>query len=117
MDRPYFSILAHPTGRLLTDKAPFKVDMERIIRHARQRGCYLELNSQPKRLDLNDVYCQLAREEGVLISINSDSHSDRGLQNLRLGIDQARRGWLEKDDVLNTRPLEELRQLLRKTMG
>ncbi len=117
MDRPYFSILAHPTGRLLTERAPVKVDMERIIRHARQRGCYLELNSQPKRLDLNDVYCQLAREEGVLISINSDSHTDQGFRNLGLGIDQARRGWLEKADVLNTRPLEELRTLLRETMG
>ncbi len=117
MDRPYFSILAHPSGQFLTERAPFRVDMEKIIRHARQRGCYLELNSQPKRLDLNDIYCRLAREEGVLISINSDSHSERGFNDLILGIDQARRGWLEKDDVLNTRPLAELRRLLRKTMG
>ncbi len=117
MDRPYFSILAHPSGQLLTERAPFRVDMEKIIRHARQRGCYLELNSQPKRLDLNDIYCRVAREEGVLISISSDSHAEAGFGNLCLGIDQARRGWLEKDDVLNTRSLGELRRLLQQTMG
>ena len=80
------------------------------------RGCYLELNAHPERLDLLDTYCQEAKRAGVLISINSDSHSVHGFRNLRFGIGQARRGWLEAKDVLNARPLEELRKLLRASM-
>lgn len=116
MDRPYFHILAHPTGRLIQERAPYDVDMPRIIRQARQRGCFLELNAHPDRLDLLDTYCQLAKEEGVLISINSDAHSVLDFNNLRFGVGQARRGWLEKDDVLNTRPLHILRTLLRRML-
>jgi DNA polymerase (family 10) len=116
MDRPYFHILAHPTGRLIQERAPYDVDMPRIIRQARQRGCFLELNAHPDRLDLLDTYCQLAKEEGVLISINSDAHSVLDFNNLRFGVGQARRGWLEKDDVLNTRALHILRTLLRRML-
>jgi DNA polymerase (family 10) len=89
--------------------------MNRIIRHARERGCFLELNAHPERLDLLDTHCQLAREEGVLVSINSDAHSTADFDNLRFGVGQARRGWLEKSDVLNTRPLTALRKLLAAT--
>lgn len=117
MDHRYFSILAHPSGRLLGEREPYAVDMARIIQHARQRGCFLELDSQPKRLDLTDTYCQLAKEEGVLVSIDSDSHSEGGFANLCFGVSQARRGWLERTDVLNARPLGELRRLLRQTMA
>jgi DNA polymerase (family 10) len=115
MDNPNFTLLAHPSGRLIDRRAPYDVDMNRIIRHARERGCFLELNAHPERLDLLDTHCQLAREEGVLISINSDAHSIIDFDNLRFGIGQARRGWLEKQDVLNTRPLSELRKLLAGT--
>lgn len=117
MDHRYFSILAHPTGRLLLEREPYEVDLERVIEHARQRGCFLELNAQPSRLDLTDVYCRMARDEGVLVAINSDAHSVDDLDNLQFGISQARRGWLEPRDVLNTRALGELRALLRQTMG
>jgi DNA polymerase (family X) len=116
MDHPHFSILAHPTGRLIAAREPYDVDMARIVRHARDRGCYLELNSNPKRLDLVDSDCQMAREEGVLVSVDSDAHSTFDLANLRWGVGQARRGWLEAGDVLNTRPLKELLPLLRRTM-
>ena len=116
MDHPHFTILAHPSGRLIEKREPYDVDMLRIIRHAKQRGCFLELNAHPERLDLLDSHCQSAREEGVLISIDSDAHSAFDLANLRYGVGQARRGWLEKTDVLNTRPLAALRKLLRKTM-
>ncbi len=115
MDNPNFTLLAHPSGRLIDRRAPYDVDMTRIIRHARERGCFMELNAHPERLDLLDTHCQLAREEGVLVSINSDAHSIADLDNLRFGIGQARRGWLEKQDVLNTRPLSELRKLLAGT--
>jgi DNA polymerase (family 10) len=115
MDNPNFTLLAHPTGRLIERRAPYDVDMPRIIRHARERGCYLELNANPERLDLLDTHCQLAREEGVLVSINSDAHSGLDFDNLRYGVGQARRGWLEKRDVLNTRKLPALRKLLAAT--
>jgi len=115
MDNPNFTLLAHPSGRLIDRRAPYDVDMTRIIRHARERGCFLELNAHPERLDLLDTHCQLAREEGVLISINSDAHSTVDFDNLRFGVGQARRGWLGKQDVLNTRPLSELRKLLAGT--
>lgn len=117
MDHRYFSMLAHPTGRLIGEREPYRVDMTRIIRKARERGCFLELNSNPRRLDLYDIYCQVAREEGVLVSINSDAHSINDFRYLAFGVGQARRGWLEKKDVLNTRPLAQLRKLLKKTMG
>ncbi len=116
MQHPHFTLLAHPTGRLLQRREPYDVDMLRIIREARQRGCFLELNAHPERLDLLDTHCQLAKEEGVLISINSDAHSIYDFANLRFGIGQARRGWLEKHNVLNTRPLTELRLLINRTM-
>jgi DNA polymerase (family 10) len=115
MDHPYFTILAHPTGRLIEEREPYDVDMARVIRAARQRGCYLEINAHPARLDLLDTYCQMAKAEGVKLSINSDAHSTLDFDNLRFGVGQARRGWLEKDDVLNTRSLAQLKPLLKGT--
>jgi DNA polymerase (family 10) len=116
MDHPHFTILAHPTGRLIDQREPYDVDMLRIIRKAKSRGCFLEVNAHPERLDLLDTYCQMARDEGVLVSINSDAHSVLDFENLRFGVGQARRGWLEKKDVLNTRSLAELRPLLARTL-
>jgi DNA polymerase (family 10) len=117
MDQPYFSILAHPSGRLINEREPYRVDMEKIIRKAAERGCFLELNANPKRLDLMDIYCQMAKDESVLVAVNSDAHSIHDFDHLRIGVGQARRGWLEKDDVLNTRSPGELRKLLMQTMG
>jgi DNA polymerase (family 10) len=116
MDHLHFSILAHPTGRLIAERGPYEVDMARVIRHARERGCLLELNAYPERLDLTDTYCHMAREEGVLVSINSDAHSRLDFVNLIYGVGHARRGWWEAGDVLNTRPFQKLLPLLRKTM-
>lgn len=116
MDQRYFTILAHPSGRLIDEREPYDVDMERIIRHARERGCFLEVNCHPERLDLTDTHCQSAKEQGVLLSINTDAHTTLDLDNVRFGINQARRGWLEKADVLNTRALKDLRPLLKRTM-
>jgi len=117
MEQRYFTILAHPSGRLLQEREAYAVEMERLIEQAQQRGCFLELNSQPQRLDLDDSHCRLAKEHGVLVSINSDAHREQDLAHLQWGISQARRGWLEKDDVLNSRPLAKLKKLLRRTMG
>jgi DNA polymerase (family 10) len=116
MDHPHFTLLAHPTGRLIQQREPYDVDMGRIIHQASQRGCYLELNCHPERLDLLDTYCQMAKEAGVLVSINSDAHTIADFDNLKYGVGQARRGWLEAKDVLNTGTLTQLRRLLKKTM-
>ena len=88
-----------------------------MIQQARECGCYIELNSHPLRLDLSDAFCRLAREEGVLVCINTDAHGTMDLDYIRYGVGQARRGWLEKKNVLNTRTLKQLRPLLAKTMG
>lgn len=117
MDHRYFSMLAHPTGRRLNEREPYRVDMARIIHKARDRGCFLELNSNPRRLDLYDIYCVVAKAQGVLVSINSDAHSVNDFDYLAFGVAQARRGWLEKDNVLNTRSLAQLRKLLKQTMA
>lgn len=113
MDSPYFHILAHPTGRLLQEREPYPLDIEAVIGHAKQRGCFLELNAQPQRLDLNAEYCRQAKSQGVLLSIASDAHRTRDFDQLDFAIGQARRGWLEPADILNSRSLEQLRRLLR----
>jgi DNA polymerase (family 10) len=112
MENRNFSILAHPTGRLIDERAPYDVDMLAIVRKARRRGVCLELNAHPDRLDLTDVHCRMAKEEGVPVAISSDAHSVEGFDVLRYGVGQARRGWLEESDVLNARPLGELLQLI-----
>lgn len=114
MDNPLCRIIGHPTGRLINERAPYGVDMEQVMAAARERGCFLELNANPDRLDLTDHHCRLAKEMGVKVAISTDAHSVAGLANIKYGLDQARRGWLSRDDVLNTRPVAELLQLLRR---
>jgi DNA polymerase (family 10) len=116
MAHPCFSVLAHPTGRLLGERGAYEVDLERVVRAARERGCFLEINAHPDRLDLDDVGCRMARDAGVPLAISSDSHDVNGFAALRFGIGQARRGWLQKSDVVNTLPLAELRRRLAGTM-
>jgi DNA polymerase (family 10) len=113
MEHPCFSILAHPTGRLIEQRAPYDVDMLAVVRKARQVGVVLELNAHPDRLDLTDAHCRMAKEEGVLVAVSSDAHGADGFDVLRYGVGQARRGWLEKKDVLNTRALGELKRWLK----
>ncbi|MBI2317391.1 MAG: PHP domain-containing protein, partial [Betaproteobacteria bacterium] len=117
LDRSHISVLAHPSARLIGEREPCDVDMLRIIRKARDRGVFLELDAQPDRLDLSDIHCRMAKDEGVPVAVNSDAHSALEFDNLRFGIGQARRGWLERSDVLNTRTLAELKPLLAATMG
>jgi DNA polymerase (family X) len=114
LDNPVVSILAHPSGRLIEEREPYDVDMQKIIRKAKANGIALEVNAHPERLDLLDIYCQMAKQEGVLVSINSDAHSTFEFGMLRFGVGQARRGWLEKKDVLNTRSMKELKAWLSK---
>jgi DNA polymerase (family 10) len=115
MDNRYFHIFGHPTGRLIGEREPYRIDMERILRGALERGCYMEVNAQPDRLDLSDVHCRLAKDIGVKVAIATDAHRTTDLDKIRFGIDQARRGWIEPNDVLNTRPVGLLRKLLKRT--
>lgn len=112
LDQRYVNILAHPSGRLLGVREPSDIDMLRVMRKAHSRQIALELNAQPERLDLDDALCQIARDEGVLVSINSDAHSTADFANLEYGVGQARRGWLERGNVLNTSDLKTLRAWL-----
>ncbi|WP_223434248.1 MULTISPECIES: DNA polymerase/3'-5' exonuclease PolX [unclassified Pseudomonas] len=112
MDHRYFTILAHPLCRLINERDPLNLDLPAIIKAASVRGCCLELNAQPQRMDLFDLQCQFAKDQGVLISINSDAHRTADFSYLRYGIAQARRAWLESHNVLNTRSLTALKSFL-----
>jgi DNA polymerase (family 10) len=112
LDHPLVTMLAHPSGRLIDSREAYDVDMLRVIRKAAARKRFLELNAHPERLDLLDTHCRMAKDEGVLVAISSDAHSVQQFDNLKYGIGQARRGWLEKSDVLNALPLRELRRML-----
>jgi len=114
MDNPHFTILGHATGRLINRRPGYDIDLEAIMRAAKERGCYLELNAQPSRLDIDDVHCKIAREIGLKVPISTDAHSVDGLEMMRFGIAQAGRGWLEAKDVLNTLPLEKMMKAFRR---
>jgi len=114
MDNPRVNIFGHPTGRLINERPPYEIDLEKVMRAAVERGCFLELNAHPDRLDLDDVHCQRAKEMGLKIALSTDAHSTDDLDLMRFGVGQARRGWLEPGDVINTRPLAELRKLLKR---
>src|ERR1035437_5694047 len=114
MENRHVSILGHPTGRLIGAREPYDIDMDRVISAAHDLGCYLEINAEPDRLDLNDIHAHAAKSKGVKVAVSTDAHSVNGFQYMRFGIDQARRGWLTADDVINTRSLAELRKLLKR---
>jgi len=114
MDNPYFSILAHPSGRLINERSPYEVDMERVIEAAKERGCILELNAHPDRLDLTDINCKMARDMGVRLAISTDAHSTTDYGFMRFGVAQARRGWCERKDVVNTGSLAELKRAVKR---
>jgi DNA polymerase (family 10) len=114
MDNPYFNILAHPTGRLINEREPYDVDLEKIMEAARDKGCFLEINSHPDRLDLSSRYCKLAKEIGLKVVISTDAHSLADLDFMRFGVYQARRGWLEAEDVINTLSWKQLRKMLKR---
>jgi DNA polymerase (family X) len=101
MENKYVSVISHPTGRLIGEREAYAVDLDEILRQAKNTGTFLELNSHPNRLDLDDIQCKHAKEMGIMIAITTDAHSVSGLDNIRYGVLTARRGWIEKKDVLN----------------
>lgn len=114
IQHPRVNILAHPTGRLIGRREPYQVDMEEVVKAARDHGVLLEINAQPHRLDLNDAYAFMAREAGVKLVVSTDAHRPAELAYMRYGVDQARRAWCEKRDVANTLPLGKFRALMKK---
>jgi len=112
MHNDYVDIIGHPTGRLINKRAPYQVDLPRVFETAAELGVFLEINAFPDRLDLSDVNLFEARNYDVKFSINSDAHNKNHLRYVELGVATARRGWLEKKDIINTSSLKELRKLL-----
>jgi DNA polymerase (family X) len=108
LDSPYVSALSHPTGRLINHRPPNAVDLEAVFARLAESGRAVEVNGLPDRLDLRDEHVRLAREAGVTIVVNTDAHSVRGLSNMQLAVATARRGGAGPEDVLNTRPLDEV---------
>jgi len=113
MRNPYIKIISHPTGRILKRRDEYQIDFDKILRVAKETGTILEINSYPERLDLNDQNIRRAKEVGVKMVINTDSHHKDQLRFIELGIAQARRGWAEREDIVNCRPLEKLLKFLK----
>jgi len=114
IENPWVTCIAHPTGRLINRRPPYDVDMDCVMKAAKQQGKLMELNANPARLDLNDVHVATAKRMGIPIVINTDAHSIDGLDVMQYGIKQARRGGLRREDVGNTRPWDELKRLFRR---
>jgi DNA polymerase (family 10) len=114
MDNRYFNILGHATGRLLLKRPGYEIDLDRIIVHAKQNGCFFEINSSPDRLDLSVENARTAAQAGVKIAVSTDAHSTGEFDLVRYGIDQARRAGLEKASVLNCLPWTTLARLFRR---
>jgi DNA polymerase (family 10) len=112
MKNKYVSVLSHPTGRLIGTREGYEVDLDKILEAAKDTGTFIELNSFPRRLDLDDIHCRKAKELGILIAISTDAHAASQLDNMRYGVLTARRGWLGKENILNTLPYEKLMKKL-----
>jgi DNA polymerase (family 10) len=113
IENPYTQIIAHPTGRLVLRREAFEYDMEAVLDACAKHGVVMECNAYPDRLDLRDVHLRMAKQRGVKIVISTDSHTTRNLQFMKYGVETARRGWIERKDVINTLPLKEFLAGLR----
>jgi DNA polymerase (family 10) len=113
IENPWVHIIGHPTGRILLRRDAMAYDMERILDAASRHGVAMECNAAPDRLDLKDAYLRMAKDRGVKITISTDAHSIKNLELMRYGVQMARRGWIEKKDVLNALPLAEMLAALR----
>jgi len=117
IENPFTQIIAHPTGRLLLRRDAFDYDMEKVLEACAKHGVAMECNSYPDRLDLKDVYLRMCKEKGVKVVISTDSHNTANLSFIRYGVTMARRGWLEKKDVINTLPVDKFLEALRPKPG
>jgi DNA polymerase (family X) len=114
MENPHVDCIGHLTGRKLNRRGPAEIDVERVIAKALETRTFLEINSQPDRLDLRDVHARAAADAGVLVTVSTDAHEVAALDWAAIGVAQARRGWLTKEQVLNTRPWRDIQRLLKR---
>ena len=114
MENPHVDIIFHPTGRIINKRDAYRINMHQVIRASKRTRTVLEINAYPERADLKDEYIREAVGENIFFSIDSDAHSTYHFEYLRYGIAQARRGWASKDSVINTYPLADMLQLLKK---
>jgi DNA polymerase (family X) len=117
IEHPLVDAIGHPTGRLIERREPYALDLEAVFAAAARTGTLLEINANPDRRDLNEVHARAAVRAGVPIVIDSDAHRPVTLQNMRWGILTARRAWLTKEDVVNTRPWAELARMRKRARG
>jgi DNA polymerase (family 10) len=113
MDNPHVDCIGHLTARKINIREPADVNVEKVIEKAAETGTFVEINSQPNRLDLRDTHARLAAEAGVKVAVNTDAHELRALAHIEMGVGQARRGWLTKEQVLNTRTWPQIQRLLK----
>ena len=114
MEHPHVDCIGHPTGRKINRRPPYGLDFERVCEAAVETGTFLEINAQPDRLDLTDTLARAAAEAGVRIVVSTDAHRLHELDNLELGVAQARRGWLTAEQVMNTRTWAQVRKLMKR---
>jgi len=114
MENPHVDSIGHPTGRKLNRRAPSEIDFGRVVAKAVETGTALEIDSQPDRLDLRDTHARAAAEAGVKIAVTSDAHQISALDYVEIGIGQARRAWLTKQQILNTRTWPQLRKVRKR---
>jgi DNA polymerase (family 10) len=114
MSNPFINIISHPTGRILRERDQYDIDIDKIFEAAKKYKVFLEINSSPKRLDLNDVNIKKAIDYGLKLTINTDSHHKDQLKYMKFGIMQARRGWVKKEDIINTFSLEKIAELFKR---
>jgi DNA polymerase (family X) len=114
MENPHVDMIGHLTARKINIRGPASVDVERVVAKALETGTFLEINSQPNRLDLRDTHARLAGEAGVKIAVNTDAHQLSALEHMEMGVAQARRAWLTKEQVLNTRTWPQVEKLRKK---
>src|SRR5205085_9286063 len=112
MENPHVDVIRHLTGRKLSRREPMDIDIERVVEKALETGTFLEINSQPDRLDLSDMKARMAGEAGVKIVVSSDAHQIRALDYVEFGVAQARRAWLTKEHVANTHTWAQLQKLM-----
>jgi DNA polymerase (family 10) len=115
MENPHVDCIGHPTGRKINRRPPYELDLERVFEKAVETGTFLEINAQPDRLDLTDNHARAAVEAGVRIVVSTDAHRVHELDNLQLGVAQARRGWVTADQIVNTRTWAQIKKLMKKS--
>lgn len=114
IENSFCNIIAHPTGRIIASRQPYEIDLDQVMEAAKENNCIMEINAQPDRLDLSDRYIKKAVDMNLKLVISTDAHSTGGLDNIKYGVYQARRGWCEADNVINTLDIDDLLSLINK---